>query len=252
MSRRSHKSDDEDEFVAKETESSDSTEWSFSAEAPIIVPETRKRSQEINYSYEPLTEEEEDKESEKPEFKEEEEKEEDFMQELGYNNGKIDRIYMTREYNDTLEYLLLMQGQRSPLSQWIPDTLIREIPNYKGCITRFNETPNPFSFYICEEYQFSTDFDSPLHILSDKPISENSDTKIYLFQMQTVFGNIYYWENYTPATHDVIEKYEQNKIRIKAEIPGKRPDFDDAKIKNFDDPEKIQYFKSKHGFFPRN
>lgn len=164
-------------------------------------------------------------------------------------NGKIDKIFLSRQTSSGLEYLVNFQESRTPFSYWVAQEMCTSFPNFKRVLEKFNDTEMKLSFYItyaCDNV-FDTSFKSPLHVIAHRPLNNDisSNSLEYLCQFNLETGTAFVWEpNTADAPQKIIEHY--NKTRICVEnFHGPRPE-------SIQIDETNNNYKSVDGFVPRN
>ncbi|EAX94232.1 SNF2 family N-terminal domain containing protein [Trichomonas vaginalis G3] len=246
---------DQDAFVANEEEDDEPDHFYAPTTGDDIQITARQRDYSINYLESDASEEEavdeegfEDGEQENGQGFEEEDVEEEadetIFDDVDGGNGKIDRIILSREVNKSMEYLVTMQGSPYPIAQWIPLTILMEIPNYKTALTRFTETESKFSFYVAETYTFSTKWDSPVHVVGHREMDNGQN--MFLLQYTVSHGTAYYWEvKNSTSPNNVIDHYMDTLVHVEKTIPTRPTLIPEIELSE------AETFKSHSGFLPK-
>lgn len=164
------------------------------------------------------------------------------------DNGvrKIDHIFMSRKTQGGIEYLIMFQKQEEQFAQWVPESILMDLPNAQRQIDKFNDTNMQMSIYDTSTHVYGTSYNSPLHVISRRPISTQNGLYEYLYQLNVETGVAFYWEPYSAESpQNLIDHYLTNRACVENTYPMK--------------PEKlvltsdmVNDYKSKAGNIPRD
>lgn len=246
---RNASSDDED-FVADEKEL-EKIEAKNPNASDHITPRSTSASQLINY-VDPSSSGDEDGEEFEYGYEEDLETNQNFQGENNNNQhrhkhkreleneislfeqtNKIEHIFLSRESDQGIEYLVTFQNSESPFAQWILAVILGDFDNFLRMLKKFNETEMKMSFYNTMTHIFEVSYNSPLHIISHRFFSENKLEFLFQFDLET--GTAFFWEiGGQPATENLIKHYLETLVCIIGQ-PISTPDLQIPEAKNNND-----------------
>ena len=153
-----------------------------------------------------------------------------------FGNGRIDHIFFSRITLNAVEYLVKFQEASDIFAHWFESDLLGDqSSNFSRALQKFNETEMKMSSYNTQKQDFKPTYDSPIHIISHRPLNNDptSNSLEFLEQFNLETGSPFVWEpNSNDAPKALIEDYMKNRVCVQNTHPNRpeslRIEYDDA------------------------